>query len=86
MPLAKGFYPLQITLFGDYGSLFNRMYLVNLFLFGSILGGLIVCITPWLSNKVTIKRGKTFPFQGVILTFLILLIFGGLFEVIKRLI
>lgn len=86
MPLVKGFYPLQISFFGDYGSLFNRMYLVNLFLFGSIIGGLIVCITPWLSSKISIKMGKTIPFQGVILTFLILFIIGGFFEIIKRLV
>ncbi len=76
LPLITGFYPLYISMMGDYGSLLNRTYLVNLFLFGSIIGGIIVSVTPWLSKKISDSRGKTLPYQGIILTFALLIILG----------
>ncbi len=66
--------PLYISWFGDYGSLFNRTYLLNSFLFGSIVGGSIVSITPWISRGITTKRGRTLPFQGVMLTLILLMV------------
>lgn len=63
---------------GEYGTLFNRTYLINLFLVGSIAGGAIVSATPWLSRRITALRdGNTLPFQGVALTLLLLLAVGA---------
>lgn len=67
-------YPLHINLFGDYGSLFNRTYLLNASLISSIFGGFIVAIAPSLSEKITSFRGQRIPFQGVALTLLLLII------------
>jgi hypothetical protein len=73
--IGESVYPLYISLFGDYGSLFNRTYVINLFLVGSLFGGLVVCVTPWMSRKITeFRNGKMIPYQGVILTFSILII------------
>src|SRR3989344_2973104 len=67
---AKGIYLSQ---FGPYGYTIA----LNTFLMGSILGGLIICITPWLSHKITeIRNGKLIPYQGIILTLGLLLITG----------
>src|SRR3990167_8283639 len=64
LEVMRSNYPALISFFGDYGSLLNRTYILNLFLIGSILGGLIVSITPWLSRKITIMRnGKMLPYQ-----------------------
>jgi len=83
LPFMNGFYPLYISFFGDYGSLFNRTYLVDTFLIGSVLGGIIVSIGPWLSNQITrLRNNKIIPFQGVILTLLLLIIVGGLIELL----
>lgn len=68
--------PLYIQLFGGYGTLLNRTYLVNFPLISSIVGGIIVCSTPWLSSRITKIRGKMIPFQGILLTFGILILFG----------
>lgn len=81
LPLIKAPtpYPLYISFFGEYGSMFNRTYLFNLFLVGSIIGGLIVSLTPSLSKAITSwRKGKTLPYQGLTLTF-ILLITSGIF-------
>ncbi|MBI4739207.1 hypothetical protein HY772_06660 [Candidatus Woesearchaeota archaeon] len=79
MPIMSTTRPVFISLAGDYGSLLNRTYLVNYSLVASIIGGLIVCITPWLSSLITKKRaGKQIPYQGIMLTFLFLSL-GGVF-------
>lgn len=66
---------IYISLFGNYGSLLNRTYIINPFLIGSIYGGFLVTITPALSNKLTnLRKGKHLPYQGIILTFVLLLI------------
>ena len=84
MPFMGGIHPLYISWFGDYGSLFNRTYLLNIFLIGAILGGSIMSIMPWVSGKITVARkGKMlFPYQGMVLTLIILLILGGILQLI----
>lgn len=82
LPLLKSIYPVYISLIGDYGSLLNRTYILNLFLIGSILGGLIVFITPWLSSKLTsIRLGRTMPYQGTTITLLLLLVIGAILQI-----
>lgn len=79
LTILDEFYPIYISWAGDYGSLLNRTYLINKFLGGSIFGGLIVSVTPLLSNLITKSRhNKTIQFQGIILTLSLLLITGGI--------
>ncbi len=81
--IIGGKYPVYISLIGDYGSLLNRTYIIDLFFIGSILGGFIVSITPWLSKKITeIRNGKMLPYQGIILTLALLVILSITIEVI----
>lgn len=83
LPLMKSPYPFYISLIGDYGSLLNRTYLINLFLLGSLIGGFIVCLTPYLSKKISALRNKKiFPYQGIILTFILLIIISIILEVL----
>lgn len=75
-------YPLYITLFGDYGSLFNRVYLINASLLSSLIGGVIVAFSPKISSILTkSRRGKKIPFQGVIITLSLLLIIGIIIQI-----
>ncbi len=83
LPLLKAVYPLPVLWFGEYGSLFNRTYVLNASIITSILGGGIVALSPWISARITAMRaGKMFRFQGIILTFLLLLIGSLVVEVI----
>lgn len=83
LPIVKSIYPVYISLAGSYGSLLNRTYIINLFLLGSVLGALTVSITPWLSNKITnYRHGRILPYQGVLLTLILLLITSVVIEVI----
>ena len=66
-----------LSLFGDYGTTFNSTYLVNVFLFGSVIGALIVSATPSISKYISSTRaGKIYPYQGTILTLSLLLLVG----------
>jgi len=81
IPLITDITPLPIYWFGGYGTLFNRTYLLNNFLMGSLLGGFVVCITPSMSSKITLlRKGKIVPFQGVILTLGLLVVLGTLIQ------
>jgi hypothetical protein len=83
LPIVKSIYPVYISLAGSYGSLLNRTYIINLFLIGSLLGALIVSIAPWLSNRITTYRhGRILPYQGILLTLMLLLIVSVVIEVI----
>jgi hypothetical protein len=74
--------PVMISWAGEYGSLFNRTYMIDSFLTGSLFGGIIVCLAPWLSKRITMLRGKTLPFQGLSLTFVLLFASAGLLQVL----
>jgi len=76
LPLMSGIRPYYLSIAGEYGSLLNRTYIINLFFIGSLIGGLIVCITPRLSKKITETRGKTVAFQGTLLTLALLILVG----------
>lgn len=81
LSIMEGIKPLYINMVGDYGSLLNRTYIFNLFLIGSILGGIIVTLTPWLSSKITsLRNGKMLPYQGTILTLAILIMLGTIIQ------
>ena len=83
LPIINQTYPLYISLFGDYGTLFHRTYVLNISLLTGIFGGTIVSLSPWLSKKVSLLRdGKIFPFQGVILTLILLLITSAILQVV----
>ena len=83
LEIMRSNYPLLVSFFGDYGSLFNRTYIINLFFIGSIIGGFIVSLTPWLSRRITIIRnGKMLPYQGILLTFALLVVSSTIIEVL----
>ena len=65
---------IYINWSGSYGSLFNRTYPVNLFLVGGVIGGLLIYLAPSLSHMLTERRGKTVPYQGMIITFSLLIL------------
>ena len=78
MPLFKALGPLYFSFIGDYGT----TYVFNYSLAGSFFGGLIVLSTPSISKAITKKRNyKTFPFQGTLLTLILLIIVGILIQI-----
>lgn len=79
MPIFKVIGPLYLSFIGEYGTTFA----VNYSLATSILGGIIVFSSPKISKKLTnLRKGKMLPFQGVILTISLLIITGGIIQLI----
>jgi len=75
IPFTRDYSSIYVSWFGDYGSIGNRTYLINWFIVGSVLGSLIVYISPFISSKITAKRkGKAIRFQGLGITFALLII------------
>ncbi len=77
LPIFKAIGPLYLSFMGEYGT----TYAVDYSLGASLLGALIVFISPTLSRKITKARnGKIIPFQGTLLTLIMLIIIGGLIQ------
>jgi len=77
LPIFTAIGPLYLSFIGDYG----RTFAINYSLFSGLFGGLLVFVSPSLSKKITQKRnGKIIPFQGTILTILLLIFAGTLLQ------
>lgn len=74
--------PLGVFWFGDYGTLFMRTYVIDLYLVTAAVGAAIVVFAPSLSAWVSAKRGRQMPYQGMLLTFGLLLIAAVMTQVI----
>ncbi len=64
---------------GPYGTTIP----VDMFIVSSLIGGGVVCITPWLSEKITEWRGKHISYQGMILTLVLLALVGIVMQVMS---
>lgn len=84
IPLKPLFFdnsPVLIALYGDYGTWLNTTYLIDKFIVGSIIGAVIILISPRVSKSISKARNnKLIPFQGIIITFALLLFFSLLYE------
>ncbi|SRR3989344_138890 len=83
MPIMTNVLPINVWITGDYGSWLNRTYLINSFFVGSLIGGALVSLSPSLSRNISkIRGGRNIPFQGVLITLLLLVVAGALIQVI----
>ncbi len=78
--LALDYFPLYISLFGEYGTIFHKTYVVNKFVFGGFLGGLAVIIAPYLSRGFSKIAGRRIAYQGLITTLLLLVVLAAVVE------
>jgi len=76
MPLVREYRPLYVSLVGEYGTLLHNTYVLNLYLLGAVLGAFLLFISPYLSKYLSKLFGKKIPFQNMIITFSLLIIFG----------
>jgi hypothetical protein len=82
MPFIREFSSINIFLFGPYGSWFNRTYMFDTFLVGSILGAGIMLCSPSLSQAISRARGgKLWQYQGITLTFSLLVVTSILIQI-----
>ncbi|MEX2436757.1 MAG: hypothetical protein WD471_01165 [Candidatus Paceibacterota bacterium] len=77
MPLVQDYAPLFISFIGDYGKTFA----VNLYLFGVVIGAIVMAISPFISRFVTKVRKKQVSFQGITITMFLLILTSVLVQI-----
>ena len=81
MPFIKEYRPLYLSLAGEYGSMLHNTYVINLYLFGVIVGSLLLFTAPYISWAISRARNKqTLPYQGLGITFVLLILAGIIFQ------
>lgn len=84
--MFKGDYVSRyLSMGGDYGSLTNRTYLIDLFIVGALIGSVLVYLAPKLSAWISSKRGGEFiKFQGLFINFALLILLGVILQAWPR--
>ncbi len=73
-PLFQDYTSLYISWAGDYGSWLNRTYVMDRFVIGALVGAVILAAAPAISRLISrARKGKMMPFQGITVTFGMLL-------------
>jgi len=84
MPLVKDYGPFYVKIAGQYGSLLHNTYTINLFIVGSILGGIIMIIAPSISRYVIkLRKGNTIPYQGISISLSLLVVTSLVIEILS---
>ena len=79
LPIFKVIGPLYFSFIGDYGI----TYAIDYSLISALIGGVIVFVSPLLSKQIsTIRDNRIVPFQGVMITFFLLIIVGGIIQLL----
>ncbi len=79
LSFATTIFPLQavladntsvyISFWGEYG----KTFVINLFVAGALVGGMLILLSPYLSRKLALARGgEMYPFQGMVITLVLL--------------
>ena len=83
MPLIRDYGPLYISLGGEYGTLWHNTYTIDLFLFGSVVGVVLMLVAPLVSRLLTKLRSKQIPYQGVTITLFLLVIASVIAQIVQ---
>lgn len=79
MPMFSAIGPLYLSFIGEYGT----TYAFNYSWASVLLGGVVVLVSPSINNKIKEKRnGKGIPFQGILITFSLLALFGLIIQLL----
>src|SRR3989344_8686915 len=83
MPLIRDYGPLYISLGGEYGTLWHNTYTVDLFLFGTAVGAVLMLVEPSVSNLLTRWLKRRMPYQGIVITLSLLVIASVIAQIIQ---
>jgi len=78
IPFMPGAFGLYLSSVGEYGL----TLVASRFLLGSLVGALVIALSPAISRGATRISGRHVSFQGVITTILLLAIVVGISEII----
>lgn len=79
MPFIEHYAPFYIPFMGEYGT----TYTINLYVFGVMIGSLIMFVAPFLSKLVTKFQRKQIPFQGISITITLLVVVSVIIQLLS---
>jgi hypothetical protein len=86
---ATTIFPLQAvladntSLYLPFWSEYGKTFVINLFVIGSVAGGALIILAPYLSSKLTLTRGgEVYPFQGMAITLALLVSGAAVIELV----
>lgn len=79
MPFIEHYAPLYVPFIGIYGT----TYTINLYLFGVVIGALIMFVAPYISVFITKIRSKQIPFQGITITIFLLIVVSVIVQLLS---
>lgn len=79
MPLVKEYGPFYVPFIGEYGT----TYTVNLYILGVIIGAIIMYAASPLSKLITKIRKKQIPFQGITVTFVLVILVSIIIQLLS---
>jgi hypothetical protein len=68
-----------VPFIGEYGT----TYTINLYIFGVIIGTLIMGVAPWVSKLITNVRHRQIPFQGITVALTLLVVASVLVQLLS---
>lgn len=71
---------VYVAIAGEYGSPLNTVYMYNIFLVGSILGGALLALGPSLNRAIAQHQTRPLPYQGMVVSFGLLLVAAVLMQ------
>ena len=73
---------LYVAIAGEYGSPLNAVYLYNVFLVGSIVGGALLALGPLLNGAIARRQTRPLPYQGMAVSFGLLMVAAALMQIL----
>lgn len=77
--MLKSYGSVYLSWWGDYG----KTIMIDKYIIGTIIGAIILLVSPYASKQITkFRKDKMFPYQGIVLTFILLIITAIIIELI----
>lgn len=81
---SNQYFYIPVYWLGEPGSILNRIYFIDQFIAGSVLGWIMTVLSMYLNSAVKRWRGRVlFPFQGVMITLLVLVLAGVILQLLS---
>lgn len=73
---------VYIAIAGEYGSPLNNVYMYNVFLVGSVVGGALLALGPTVNRVIARRQTRSLPYQGMAVSFGLLLVAATLMQLL----
>jgi len=79
MPFIEHYAPFYVPFVGKYGT----TYVINLYILGVVIGAIVMSTSPYISVFVTKIRNRHMPFQGIVITGILLVVISAIIQLLS---